>query len=120
VVIWGTGSPRREFLHVDDLAEACVLLMREYDDPQILNIGVGEDLTIRELADMVKDIVGFDGGIRFDPGKPDGTPRKLLDVSRIHALGWCAKMPLRQGLAETYAWYQRQLDDTSLRPRDRR
>jgi GDP-L-fucose synthase len=109
VVIWGTGSPRREFLHVDDLAEACVFLMRTYDEPQLLNIGVGEDLTIRELADLVKDVVGFRGELRFDPSKPDGTPRKLLDVTRVHALGWRAKIPLRQGLSETYAWYRRHL-----------
>jgi GDP-L-fucose synthase len=105
VVVWGSGSPRREFLHVDDLAEACVFVMREYDQPQILNIGVGEDLTIRELAELVKEVVGFHGALRFDASKPDGAPRKLLDVSRIHALGWKAKIPLKQGLTETYAWY---------------
>jgi GDP-L-fucose synthase len=109
VVIWGTGSPRREFLHVDDLADACVYLMQRYDQPQILNVGVGEDLTIREVAELVKEVVGFRGAIRFDPTKPDGTPRKLLDVSRIHALGWRAKVTLRQGLAETYAWYVNRL-----------
>jgi GDP-L-fucose synthase len=105
VVVWGTGSPRREFLHVDDLADACVFLMHQYDEPQILNVGVGEDVTIREAAELVKDIVEFRGKLRFDPGKPDGTPRKLLDVSRIRALGWRARIPLRQGLAETYTWY---------------
>jgi GDP-L-fucose synthase len=104
-VVWGTGSPRREFLHVDDLADACVFLMGQYDEPQILNLGVGEDVTIREAAELVKDIVGFRGKLRFDSGKPDGTPRKLLDVSRIRALGWRARIPLQQGLAETYAWY---------------
>jgi GDP-L-fucose synthase len=105
VVIWGTGTPKREFLHVDDLADACVLLMRDYEQPQILNIGVGEDLTIRELAELVKDIVGFRGQLRFDPTKPDGTPRKLLDISRIRALGWRPRMALRDGIANTYAWY---------------
>jgi GDP-L-fucose synthase len=83
--------------------------MREYDQPQILNIGVGEDLTIRELAELLKAVVGFPGKLRFDPSKPDGTPQKLLDVSRIHALGWRARTPLRDGLAETYAWYVRSL-----------
>jgi GDP-L-fucose synthase len=109
VVVWGTGNPRREFLHVDDLAEACVLVMREYDHPQILNIGVGEDMTIRELAELVRAVVGFHGKLRFDPSKPDGTPQKLLDASRIHALGWRARTPLREGLAETYAWYANSL-----------
>jgi GDP-L-fucose synthase len=105
VVIWGTGTPRREFLHVDDLAEACVFVMREYDDPRILNVGVGEDVSIRELAELVKEVVGFPGALRFDPSKPDGTPRKLLDVSRLAALGWKAKIPLRRGIEETYAWF---------------
>jgi GDP-L-fucose synthase len=103
VVIWGTGTPRREFMHVDDLADACLFVMREYDDPRILNAGVGEDVTIRDLAELVKDVVGFSGALRFDTTKPDGTPRKLLDVSRLHALGWRAKIPLGRGIAETYA-----------------
>lgn len=106
VVIWGTGTPRREFLHVDDLAEACVFVMREYDDPRIVNVGVGEDVSIRELAELVKEVVGFRGALRFDPSKPDGTPRKLLDVSRLAALGWKAKIPLRRGVEETYAWFR--------------
>jgi len=106
VVIWGTGTPRREFLHVDDLAEACLFVMREYDDPRILNIGVGEDISIRELAEMVIDVVGFRGTLRFDPTRPDGTPRKLLDVSRVNALGWHAKIPLRRGIEETVAWFR--------------
>jgi GDP-L-fucose synthase len=106
VVIWGTGTPRREFLHVDDLASACVLLLREYDGPSILNVGCGEDITIRDLAEMVKDVVGFRGALTFDTSKPDGTPRKLLDVSRLKALGWQPKVPLRRGLEETYAWFQ--------------
>jgi GDP-L-fucose synthase len=105
VVVWGTGAPRREFLHVDDLAEACVLLMREYDQPQILNVGVGEDQTIREVAELVRDVVGYRGGLRFDPTKPDGTPRKLLDISRIQAMGWRPRIPFPRGIAETYAWY---------------
>jgi GDP-L-fucose synthase len=106
VVIWGTGTPRRELLHVDDLAEACVFVMREYDDPRILNIGTGEDLSIRDLAELVKDVVDFAGALAFDPSKPDGTPRKLLDVSRMSALGWRSKIPLRRGIEETYAWFR--------------
>jgi GDP-L-fucose synthase len=105
VVVWGTGTPRREFLHVDDLADACLFVMREYDDPQILNVGVGQDVSIRELAELVKEVVGFSGVLRFDPTKPDGTPRKLLDVSRLNALAWKAKVPLRQGIEETYRWF---------------
>jgi GDP-L-fucose synthase len=117
VDVWGTGSPKREFLHVDDLADACLVVMREYDQPQILNIGVGEDLTIRELAELVKAVVGFLGGIRFDPSKPDGTPRKVLDVSRIRTLGWRPKIPLREGIAQTYAWYLEHLRDRSSQTR---
>jgi GDP-L-fucose synthase len=109
VVVWGTGTARREFLHVDDLAAACVLLMESYEGAQLLNVGVGEDLTIHEVAEMVKDVVGFDGSIRFDGTKPDGTPRKLLDVSRIHSLGWRARIPLRQGIEATYAWFLERL-----------
>jgi GDP-L-fucose synthase len=105
VVIWGTGSPRREFLHVDDLAAASVYLMANYDEPEPVNVGVGVDLTIRELAEMVQSIVGYSGRLTFDKTKPDGTPRKLLDVSRLTALGWKAQIPLRQGIEETYAWY---------------
>ncbi len=105
VVVWGTGAPRREFLHVDDLAEASLFVMREYEGAGILNVGVGEDISIRELAELVKDVVGYRGELRFDASKPDGTPRKLLDVSRLAAMGWSAKKPLRQGLEETYAWF---------------
>jgi GDP-L-fucose synthase len=122
VVIWGTGAPRREFLHVDDLAAACVFLLREYEGSQMFNIGVGEDLTIRELAELVQGLVGYQGTIRFDPSKPDGTPRKLLDLSRIHALGWRAKIPLAEGLAQTYAWYkehERELDARYATPQPR-
>ncbi len=105
VVVWGTGAPRREFLHVDDLADAALFLMEHYDGEEIINVGVGEDLTIRELAELIKEVVGYRGDIVFDTSKPDGTPRKLLDVSRLHQLGWRAKIPLREGLAQTYAWY---------------
>jgi GDP-L-fucose synthase len=105
VTIWGTGTPRREFLHVDDMADACVFLMKNYDDSEIINIGVGEDITIRELAQMIKDIVGFKGSIQYDSSKPDGTPRKLLDVSRLRSLGWQPKISLREGIEMTYRWY---------------
>ncbi|MFA7347894.1 MAG: GDP-L-fucose synthase [Desulfurivibrionaceae bacterium] len=105
VVVWGTGSPRREFLHVDDLADAAVFLMREYAGEEIVNVGVGHDLTIGELAQLVGEVVGFGGGIVYDATKPDGTPRKLLDVSRLTKLGWQARIPLRQGVAEVYQWF---------------
>jgi GDP-L-fucose synthase len=105
VVLWGSGTPRREFLHVDDLADACVHLMRTYDAPEPLNIGTGEDLTIRELADLVKAAVGFEGSIVQDLTKPDGTPRKLLDVSRLHALGWRHRIGLEEGIRNTYQWF---------------
>jgi GDP-L-fucose synthase len=105
VVVWGSGSPRREFLHVDDLADACVHLMRTYESPELVNVGVGDDVTIRELAETIRDVVGFRGDLTWDTSKPDGTPRKLLDVSRLHGLGWKAKIGLRQGVEQTYAWY---------------
>jgi GDP-L-fucose synthase len=105
VVLWGTGEPRREFLHVDDLAAASVLVMRTYDEAQMLNVGVGEDVTIRELAGIVRDVVDFRGDLTFDSSKPDGTLRKLLDISRITALGWRASISLRRGIEETYRWY---------------
>ncbi len=108
-VVKGTGSPRRELLYVDDLADACLFLMREYDGAEPLNVGVGDDIAIRDLAELVREVVGFGGAIQFDASRPDGTPRKLVDVSRIHALGWRAKVPLRRGLVETYAWYARTL-----------
>ena len=108
VTVWGTGTPRREFLHVDDLARACVHLLENYDEPAPINVGVGEDLPIRELAEMVADIVGYQGELVFDTTKPDGTPRKLLDVGKIHSLGWKAQIDLRDGLTETYRWYQEQ------------
>ena len=105
VTVWGTGKPLREFLHVDDLADACVFLMNHYEDSEIINIGVGKDISISELADLIKDIVGFKGSIHYDRSKPDGTPRKLLDVSKLQALGWQPKISLRQGIEMTYRWY---------------
>lgn len=105
VVIWGTGTPRREFLYIDDLADACVFLMQRYDGTEIVNIGVGEDISISELATLIKEITGYEGGITYDSSKPDGTPRKLLEVSRLHSLGWRAKIDLREGIAKTYEWY---------------
>ena len=105
VVVWGTGTPRREFLHADDLADACVFLLRNHDSPEPVNVGVGDDVSIRELAELVRDVVGFEGAIVFDTSKPDGTPRKLLDVTRLHALGWRARTPLRDGVASAYAWF---------------
>jgi GDP-L-fucose synthase len=106
VVLWGTGKARREFLHVDDLANAACFLMENYNDPSWLNVGTGEDLEIAELAALVARAVGYEGRIVFDSSNPDGTPRKLLDVSRIHSLGWRATIPLEQGIAMTYQWYQ--------------
>ncbi|HTZ72724.1 MAG TPA: GDP-L-fucose synthase, partial [Candidatus Aquilonibacter sp.] len=105
VVIWGTGTVRRELMHVDDLADACVFLMQRYDAPEIVNVGTGEDVTIRELAEMVAEIAGYRGRIVQDTSKPDGTPRKLLDVSRLNALGWRARISLRDGLKQTYQWF---------------
>jgi len=110
VTLWGTGSPRREFLHADDLAGACVFLMEECEPKQIgefINIGSGKDLTIRELAKVVRDVVGYTGAISWDDSKPDGTPQKLLDVSRMNALGWKAKIGLREGIRRTYEWYRK-------------
>ncbi len=104
VTIWGTGAPRREFLHVDDLADACVFLMNHYSDPRHINVGVGEDLSIADLAGMVKRIVHPDASIIYDRSKPDGTPRKLLDVSRLHTLGWRHRMSLGEGIEHTYNW----------------
>jgi GDP-L-fucose synthase len=102
VEIWGTGSPKREFLHVDDLAEACYFLMMNYDEQQFLNVGTGEDISIYELTELVRDIVGFKGEIKTNPSMPDGTPRKLMDVSRIHNLGWKAKISLQVGIEKVY------------------
>jgi GDP-L-fucose synthase len=105
VTIWGTGTPRREFLHVDDLADACLFLMRSYDAPEHINVGTGEDLTIRELAELVREIVHPQAQLVFDATKPDGAPRKLLDVSRLHTLGWRHKVALRDGIASSYRWF---------------
>ncbi|MGZ4985038.1 MAG: GDP-L-fucose synthase family protein [Chthoniobacterales bacterium] len=105
VEVWGSGEPRREFLHVNDLADACLFLLQNYDSPEIINVGTGQDVTIRELAEMICAVVGFDGTLVFDPSQPDGTPRKLLDVSKINALGWRAKISLRDGIAQTYEWF---------------
>jgi GDP-L-fucose synthase len=105
VTIWGTGAPRREFLHVDDLADACLFLMERYDEASHINVGTGEDLSIRELAELVRGIVHPEAALRFDASKPDGMPRKLLDVSRLHALGWRHRIPLREGIASTYEWF---------------
>lgn len=105
IVVWGSGQPRREFLHVDDLADACLFLLQNYDSPEIVNVGCGEDVTIRELVGIICEVVGFHGEIAFDPTKPDGTPRKLLDTSRLTALGWKPKISLRDGIARTYKWF---------------
>ena len=105
VVVWGTGTPRREFLHVDDLADAALFLMERYDSEEIINVGVGEDLSIRELAELVAEVVGYRGEITFDTSKPDGMPRKLLDVSRLFELGWRPRIPLREGIRQTYEWF---------------
>jgi GDP-L-fucose synthase len=104
-VVWGTGAPRREFLHVDDLADACVFLMERYEGEDIVNVGAGEDIEIRELAQLVRRVVGFAGELRFDSSKPDGTPRKLLDVSRMRALGWASRIALAEGVAASYRWF---------------
>lgn len=106
LVVWGTGTPRREFLHVDDCAAACVFLLEKYDSPEIINVGCGEEISIRELAELICDVVGFEGELAFDKTKPDGTPRKLLDVSKLTKLGWRATIPLREGIARTYDWFR--------------
>jgi GDP-L-fucose synthase len=109
VEMWGTGKAKREFLHVDDLAEACVFLMDNYEDNEIINIGTGEDLSIKDLAGIIKRVVGYQGKTIYDTSKPDGTPRKLLDVSKIHNLGWRHKIDLETGIRETYKWYKNNL-----------
>jgi len=105
VEIWGTGEPRREFLYVDDLADACLFLMDHYEEDDIINVGVGRDRSIREVAELVGEMVGFEGDLRFDPAQPDGTPLKRLDVSRLNALGWKASVPLKEGIKRAYEWY---------------
>jgi GDP-L-fucose synthase len=102
VEIWGTGSPKREFMHVDDLADACFFLMNHYDEPGFINIGIGEDISIRDLAQLIKSITGYQGNLTFDIGKPDGTPRKLMDVSRLNGLGYTAKISLEEGIRSVY------------------
>jgi GDP-L-fucose synthase len=106
LIVWGTGKPRREFLHVDDLASACVLILEKYDSPEIINLGCGEDISIRELAELICDVVGFEGELAWDTTKPDGTPRRLLDVTKLRALGWKPAIPLRDGIARTYEWFR--------------
>jgi GDP-L-fucose synthase len=107
VTVWGTGRPKREFLYVDDLADACLFLMRNFDEPGPINVGTGRDISVLELARLIQEIVGYEGELVFDTSKPGGTPRKLLDVSRLEALGWQARTDLADGIALTYAWYQR-------------
>ena len=111
VTNWGTGSPLREFLHVDDMADACLHLMDHYDGPQQVNVGTGEDITIKELSELVARVVGYEGELEWDSSKPDGTPRKLLDVSTLADAGWTAKIPLEQGIADTVDWYRAHLAD---------
>ena len=108
VTMWGTGSPMREFLHVDDLADAALHLMNTYDGSELVNVGTGEDVTIKELAELIRDTVGYNGELVWDTTKPDGTPRKLLDVSKLHSLGWKHKITLPEGVKETYNWYMAQ------------
>ncbi len=105
ITVWGTGTPRREFLHVDDLADACYFLLEHYNSPEVVNIGCGEDISIRELAELVCEVVGFRGKLIFDTSKPDGTPRKLLDMTKLFGLGWRPKIPLRDGIRHAYEWY---------------
>jgi GDP-L-fucose synthase len=105
LVVWGSGQPRREFLHVDDLVSASLFLLEKYDSPEIVNVGCGEDISIRELAELICDVVGFNGELAWDKTKPDGTPQKLLDMTKLHRLGWRATIPLRDGIARTYEWF---------------
>ncbi|MEO5721734.1 MAG: GDP-L-fucose synthase [Chthoniobacterales bacterium] len=105
LAIWGTGAPRREFLHVDDLASACIFLLQNYDSPEIVNVGWGEDISIRQLAELISAVVGFQGTLTFDSSQPDGTPRKLLDTTKLKALGWQPRISLREGIESTYQWF---------------
>jgi GDP-L-fucose synthase len=114
VTVWGSGTPRREFLHVDDLADAVLYLLKSYDAEPIVNIGWGEDVTIRELAELVKSVVGYGGGLKFDASKPDGTPRKLLDVTRLTDLGWRPRISLKAGIESTYAWFKAHAEEARL------
>jgi len=115
VVLWGTGQPRREFLNVDDCADALVFLMKTYDGQQHVNIGTGTDLTVAELAGLIARVVGFEGAIRYDPSMPDGPVQKLLDVSKINALGWHARVGLEDGIRATYDWYRREVAKHNVR-----
>ena len=115
VSVWGSGSPRREFMHVDDFADAAVFLMQNYDSPEIINVGVGEDIEIRGLARLIAAVTGFKGEIVFDDSKPDGTPRKLLDTTRLRALGWKPRIDLEEGVRQTYAWYLQHQASAPLR-----
>ena len=108
MVVWGTGTPRREFLHVDDLANGCRFLLENYDGIDLVNVGYGDDVTIRELAETICEVVGFGGALKFDTTKPDGTPRKLMDSSRLRAMGWTPSIALRDGIRSTYEWYLQQ------------
>jgi GDP-L-fucose synthase len=112
VSLWGTGSPKREFLHSDDLGRACMFLLENYDDEVAINVGVGQDVSIKELAELIQGVVGFEGEIRWDSSKPDGTPRKLLDVSRITGLGWNARISLKDGIRSTYGWFLKSCSDS--------
>lgn len=114
ITVWGTGTPRREFLHTADLADACVFLLQNYNEPDLVNIGCGEDVTIRELAETVCDVLGFDGSLEFDTSKPDGTPRKLLDITKIKSLGWSPKISLRDGIADAYRWFCENYNEARL------
>nr|UXE45166.1 GDP-L-fucose synthase [uncultured bacterium] len=116
VTLWGSGTPRREFLHVDDLADAACFLMEKYDSPELLNVGAGEDITIAALAELVARIVGYSGRVVFDHSHPDGTPRKLLDVSRLRTLGWRPQIALEQGISSTYDWFRKNWADKDQRP----
>ena len=109
VEIWGSGSPKREFLHVDDLAEACVFLMENYSEPELVNVGTGEDISIKDLALLIKDVVGFEGELAFNTSKPDGTPRKLMDVGKLHRYGWKHRIGLREGITSVYEQYQQEV-----------
>ena len=114
VTVWGSGRPRREFLHVDDLASAAVFLMNEYDEPEIINVGTGQDVTIGEVAQLVSRVTGYQGRLAFDASKPDGTPRKLLDISRLRALGWKPSISLEEGLCSTYEWFLENIESARL------
>ena len=113
--MWGSGKPQREFLHVDYCAQACVFLLENYDEEEIINIGVGSDITILQLVELLQSAIGYEGEFEFDASKPDGTPRKLVDVTKINALGWRAKIDLKDGIAATYRWFCEALEGGHLR-----